>query len=307
MFEELFAGPQPWVYGHVYLPGGTTNLANPTYALPSPSAPGGAPPPPSSAPLEGTLMRVVSFTRLTDARLRIVVQGLGRCTVLKGTRALPYARADVQLLPDSEALLAAARLNRRWLVGAQTADGSPEGTSAANDHAQNTSDPLDGDARSAAASVTAPTPAQLWNLAVAGSPLRLRMIAAAAAAEDACWREYDNQHCELDKVPAGELPPSYCGFEPAAAEAAAAAAPAAMLDAMRRVAMPPTEAPDPLYEGGGAVLSALMEAAVMAPLEEATWLDHEDEAAVAAQLAEEAVDAAEEAAVLEAIELQASF
>ena len=98
MFETLLATPEPWYYLHVHLPGGADNLANPEYAL----VPG------SKAPLAGTLMQVVSVERLSDARLILVVQGLGRAAVLRATQQLPYARADVQLLPDREALLAAS-------------------------------------------------------------------------------------------------------------------------------------------------------------------------------------------------------
>ena len=113
LFEQLLATPQPWYYMHVQLPGGIESLANQDYALPTLTGP---PPPPSLAPLDGTLMKIVSFTRLSDARMRIVVHGLGRATVVRGTQSLPYARGDVQLLPDAEALSAAARLGRRWLL-----------------------------------------------------------------------------------------------------------------------------------------------------------------------------------------------
>ena len=29
MFESVMAGPRPWRFGHVYLPGGSANLGNP--------------------------------------------------------------------------------------------------------------------------------------------------------------------------------------------------------------------------------------------------------------------------------------
>ena len=29
MFESIMAGPRPWRFGHVYLPGGSANLGNP--------------------------------------------------------------------------------------------------------------------------------------------------------------------------------------------------------------------------------------------------------------------------------------
>jgi Lon protease-like protein len=53
--------------------------------------------------------------REQDGRLSLVVQGLARGLVLKETQALPYSRGHVQLLPDSEALLAGARISARYL------------------------------------------------------------------------------------------------------------------------------------------------------------------------------------------------
>lgn len=108
MFEQLLSTPKPWLYLHVLLPGGVDDLANPDYALPLNDLPAGG-----KATLHGTLMQVVGVKRLTDARLTLNVQALGRAVVLRGTQALPYARADVLSLPDSEALEAAAtRLGR---------------------------------------------------------------------------------------------------------------------------------------------------------------------------------------------------
>ena len=48
MFEKLIAGPQPWLYGHLYLEGGVKNLDSPEHRL----EPG------SKADLTGTLMQV---------------------------------------------------------------------------------------------------------------------------------------------------------------------------------------------------------------------------------------------------------
>jgi hypothetical protein len=112
MFETLLATPEPWLYVHVQLPGGVANLGSPDWALPG--VPGvEASPSGSRAALDGTLMRVVAVQRQQDARLALVVQGLCRAHILRGTQALPYARADVQLLPDAETLAAAARTTRR--------------------------------------------------------------------------------------------------------------------------------------------------------------------------------------------------
>ncbi len=63
-FEKLLSTPQPWLYAHVLLPGGTVNLANPIYAL----RPG------SDATLHGTLMQVIAVQREPDSRLTLLVQ-----------------------------------------------------------------------------------------------------------------------------------------------------------------------------------------------------------------------------------------
>jgi Lon protease-like protein len=55
-----------------------------------------------SAHLVGTLMRISSFTRRSDSRLLLVVQGLARVRVLEQTQVAPYSRATCQLLPDAE-------------------------------------------------------------------------------------------------------------------------------------------------------------------------------------------------------------
>ena len=110
MFETVLSGPEPHCYVHLMLPGGTANLDNDEYAL----RPG------TAAPLHGTLMQIVATVREQDSRLSLLVQGLSRVVVLRATQTLPYSRADVQLLPDLEALRGGARASRRWLrdVGA---------------------------------------------------------------------------------------------------------------------------------------------------------------------------------------------
>ena len=54
-------------------------------------------------------MEVVAAQREKDSRLTLLVQGVGRGIVLRATRDVPYTRADFQLFPDDEQLLAAAR------------------------------------------------------------------------------------------------------------------------------------------------------------------------------------------------------
>ena len=105
LFETLLSTPKPWYFATAMLPGGVDNLANEEYALPGLGADGEAGP---SATLTGTLSEVVFAERMTDARLFLVVHCLGRALVLRGTQALPFSRATVLRLPDTEALRAAA-------------------------------------------------------------------------------------------------------------------------------------------------------------------------------------------------------
>lgn len=105
MFERVLASKAPHRYMHCMLPGGTSNLGVADYAL----KPG------TRAPLQGTLMEIVSVLREPDSRLVLIVQGIARAHVLRETQQLPYSRADVQILPDAEALRSAARASRRWL------------------------------------------------------------------------------------------------------------------------------------------------------------------------------------------------
>ena len=108
-FETLLATEPPWLYLHALLPGGADNLGNPEFALPGLGADGGVG---SQATLQGTLMQVVAFERRPDARISLVCQGVARAAVVRGTQALPYSRADVQLLPDAEQLASAVRSAR---------------------------------------------------------------------------------------------------------------------------------------------------------------------------------------------------
>ena len=86
MFEVLLAQPRPWHYMHVLLPGGVESLDKPEYALPG-LATGGGLRGGSKAQLQGVLMQVVAVQRQKDARLRLVVQGVGRAVALRGTQA----------------------------------------------------------------------------------------------------------------------------------------------------------------------------------------------------------------------------
>ena len=113
LFETLLAQPRPWRYLQVWMPPGPgpdawrRNLASDEYALPGLSASGerGG----DRATLHGTLMEVVSVRRRSDARLALVVQGLRRAVVLRGTQSSPFARADVRRSPRAARLVTPAR------------------------------------------------------------------------------------------------------------------------------------------------------------------------------------------------------
>ena len=94
MFEELVRGPEPWLYAHVQLPGGRDNIGNPDYDLKNET---------SLAPRTGTLMRVARYEKQPDNRWAVWVQGVSRCRVERALRNMPYARADVRIIPDGEA------------------------------------------------------------------------------------------------------------------------------------------------------------------------------------------------------------
>lgn len=149
LFEGLLTRPRPWLYFHVLLPGGVSNLDNPEYAL----EPG------SKAPLTGTLMEVVAVQREADSRLSLIVQGLARGIVARPTQMLPFARADVQLLPDDEALLHSARRARRFLAAAPGA----------------------------------------LSLARSKDGVQRRLTMAAAIAEEEHWWEYENANLTLSQ------------------------------------------------------------------------------------------------------------
>ena len=269
MFESLLATPKPWLYFHALLPGGIDNLADPEYALPDQLGVGEPAGP--EAVLHGTLMQVISARREPDARLSLIVQGLERGVVLGGTQAFPYARSTVQALPDSEALAEAARASRKWLLS--------NDTEAAN---------------SLRPSVYA--------------RLRWRMLAAAAAAEERCWRAYEFKHVEhRSRGP----PPAFAAFE-SRAEAVCAERAVGLLDeVMPAQVASVTQADSGLgaqrwYEDGrGAVFAALSSAIAV---DETVAMEAVQEAwsASALEVADKAeeTEVAEQAAQLVALEVQ---
>jgi Lon protease-like protein len=92
MFRKILAGPKPWRFGHVYLPGGSENLGNPQYALKEGT----------DATLVGTLMQISDVFEQEDGRLTMIVQGVERFQVKESLQSEPFAMATVQLLPDDE-------------------------------------------------------------------------------------------------------------------------------------------------------------------------------------------------------------
>ena len=131
MFERILAGPKPWYFGHVQLPGGTENLGKEGFGLAWRHAslsgarkrretgerPGELPMDvrfdrddddrdQPAAPVVGTLMQIQSFERLKDGGLTLVVQAVERLAVLDAKQEVPYSIATVALLPDDEACAA---------------------------------------------------------------------------------------------------------------------------------------------------------------------------------------------------------
>ncbi len=92
MFMQLVSGPRPWRFGHIYLPGGSSNLGDAEYGL----QPG------TGAPLLGTLMEIQRLVQLRDGRLLIIARGVARIRAVRECHNLPYSRADCVLYTDEE-------------------------------------------------------------------------------------------------------------------------------------------------------------------------------------------------------------
>lgn len=93
MFRKIMAGPKPWRFGHVYLPGGSENLSNPSYAFSNST---------SQATTIGTLMQISDVVEVEDGRLVMIVQGVTRFQVVKASQHVPYAMVSIRLLEDDE-------------------------------------------------------------------------------------------------------------------------------------------------------------------------------------------------------------
>jgi hypothetical protein len=83
---------QQHYFGHIFLPGGSENLDDPSYALQEGDI--------------GTLMTISDARQQSDGRLTLIVQALERFEIQRVERShSPYAIADVAILPDFEQLL----------------------------------------------------------------------------------------------------------------------------------------------------------------------------------------------------------
>mmetsp|Transcript_7690 Transcript_7690/g.10071 ORF Transcript_7690/g.10071 Transcript_7690/m.10071 type:complete len:465 (+) Transcript_7690:103-1497(+) len=104
MFRRILSGPKPWFFGHIYLPGGSENLDNPTYRLLEPNGNSNTENS-SKATTVGTLMKVTDYKFLKDGRLTLIVQAMERFRVVEATQHVPYAIATIQRDPDMESIL----------------------------------------------------------------------------------------------------------------------------------------------------------------------------------------------------------
>lgn len=62
MFERVMAGPKPWLFGHLHLPGGTANLGKPGTGLDWRTS-SNLGEKKDHAPVIGTLMQVLHFIK----------------------------------------------------------------------------------------------------------------------------------------------------------------------------------------------------------------------------------------------------
>ena len=259
-FETLLTTAPPWRYVHALLPG-ADNLASPVYALPGLAdgsgvedgaeeggggkgdEGGGGAPAPLAPTLSGTLSEIVWWSRLPNAGLSLVCQGLGRTVVLCGTQDVPYARADVLLLPDAEQIAAAARSlpAKCSSVGVATDESMQESMQLGR---------TDGAAERADAA--------------AAFVASHAAVLARAVIEDACWRTYEFAPARLDRLGAGLA--AFASFSPTAAAACARAA-----AELAPISVPPS-VPSSVDDG---IARSLREAPTLTPLTKAKSISDE--------------------------------
>lgn len=127
------------------------------------------------------ITQVVAVQREADSRLSLIVQGVARGVVLRSTQTLPFAKADMQLLPDAEQLSDCARqgttflreqLRKATAGGGAEEEGAEEGTGgSAEADASSSADADDGVLR--------------------------RLVMAAAQAEEEYWRPFEHANLSL--------------------------------------------------------------------------------------------------------------
>jgi Lon protease-like protein len=108
MFETIVNRPKPWYFGHLFLPGGSKSLQSGKYEYELKNWRDDAAnvdrSNKSRTSVVGTLMKIADFRRLDDGRLCILVHAMERFVVKDALQNVPYSIANVQILPDYEAL-----------------------------------------------------------------------------------------------------------------------------------------------------------------------------------------------------------
>jgi Lon protease-like protein len=104
MFRQLLyqnKNSTTWYFGHVYLPGGSDNLSNPLFALPTTTTSTDTTEfshqhTSAKATTIGTLMRITDYQEdRHTGQLTLVVQACARIQILQAQQQIPYAIADV--------------------------------------------------------------------------------------------------------------------------------------------------------------------------------------------------------------------
>jgi len=90
MFTEIMSRERPWLFGSLFLEGGSRNLGAEGFE----TQPGDV----------GTLCEIVTCERQSDGRLLLGTRAVGRIEVQGETQTLPYTRADCEFYADVETL-----------------------------------------------------------------------------------------------------------------------------------------------------------------------------------------------------------
>ena len=96
MFEQIIRSEKPWIFGHLYLQGGSQNLKEnnldtlDTYNSKKDSA------------IIGCVLNIQDYRRFSNGRLLLLVHVMERFVVTNIHQELPYSIVDAQILPDAE-------------------------------------------------------------------------------------------------------------------------------------------------------------------------------------------------------------